>query len=237
MGNSYFKFKQFTIEQDACAMKVCTDACLFGAWVANNIKALHFKSLLDIGAGTGLLSLMVAQQHNVPIDAVEIDAAAAKQASENFEASPWADRLHVLNADIRKLDSSKKYGFIYSNPPFFDNDLKSTKQQRNTALHSANLSAKDLIVSIKRLLTDDGYFALLLPPHRVNEHEQLANEAGLFIIKKVSVKQTEKHSTFRVMLLFGPTQQQVEESEIIIKEGGSYSTQFIELLKDYYLYL
>ena len=237
MGNSYFKFKQFTVEQDACAMKVCTDACLFGAWVANTIKALHVKRMLDIGTGTGMMSLMVAQQYNVPIDAIEIDEAAALQASENFKTSPWAYRLNVLNADIRKLEPSKQYDFIFCNPPFFINDLKSSGTQWNTALHSTHLSAEDLIKSIKRLLTSEGHFALLLPPHRVNEYEQLANEAGLFIINKVSVQQTEKHTTFRVMLLFGTTHQTVEESKIIIKEGGSYSTKFIELLKDYYLYL
>lgn len=237
MSNSYFKFKQFTIEQDACAMKVCTDACLFGAWLSTKLQSLHAKNILDIGTGTGLLSLMIAQNNQATIDAVEIDEAAAQQASENFEKSSWAARLQIINADIRKLHMTKKYDFIFSNPPFFDNDLKSTNSHRNTALHSAHLSAKELIESIKRLLADEGHFALLLPPHRVKEHEDLAKDNGLVTIDKMLVKQTEKHEVFRVMLLFGSSRQAVEETTIIIKEAGSYSTEFIELLRDYYLYL
>lgn len=237
MGISYFKFKQFTIEQDACAMKVCTDACLFGAWLSTKLQLIKSKNLLDIGTGTGLLSLMIAQNNQTPIDAIEIDEAASQQASENFASSPWAARLHGVSGDMRKLVSTKKYDFIFSNPPFFDNDLKSINTQRNTALHSAHLSATELIESIKKMITEDGYVALLLPPHRVKQHEELAFEIGLFIIDKVVVKQTENHAPFRVMLLFSTTSQKVEDSEIIIKVGGSYSASFIELLKDYYLYL
>ena len=237
MSNSYFKFKQFTIEQDACAMKVCTDACVFGAWLSTKLQLLKTNNLLDIGTGTGVLSLMIAQNNQAPVDAIEIDEAASKQAGENFASSPWSARLHVVNADIRKLVSTKKYEFIFSNPPFFDNDLKSTNTQRNTALHSANLSATELIESIRTIITEDGYLALLLPPHRVKQYEELALENGLFIVEKVAVKQTENHAPFREMLLFSKTRQTVKKSEIIIKVGASYSTSFFELLKDYYLYM
>lgn len=218
-------------------MKVCTDACLFGAWLSTKLQSIKSINLLDIGTGTGVLSLMITQYNEAPIDAIEIDEAASEQARENFASSPWSARLHVVHADIRNLVSTKKYDFIFSNPPFFDNDLKSSSTQRNTALHSAHLSATELIESIKGLLKEDGYLALLLPPHRVKQYEELALENGLFIIEKVEVKQTENHEPFRAMLLFSTTSQTVENSEIIIKVGGSYSTSFIQLLKDYYLYL
>ncbi|MCY7422149.1 MAG: methyltransferase [Chitinophagaceae bacterium] len=237
MSNSYFKFKQFTIEQDACAMKVCTDACLFGAWVAQEIIKLKVEKILDIGTGTGLLSLMLAQQNNLTIDAVEIDDATAKQANENVITSPWANKIKVIKADIRKLEKEEKYDFIISNTPFFDNDLKSENEQRNRALHSSDLSANELILSIKRLLKTDGYFALLLPPHRANQQEQIANDAGFFISQQVTVRQTEQHGAFRVMLLFSNNKTEPEFSEMVIKKQGQYSKEFTALLKDYYLYL
>ena len=139
MANQYFQFKQFTVQQDACAMKVTTDACLFGAWVANRINGLDLKGkhFLDIGTGTGLLSLMVAQQTDASIDAVEIETAAANQAQENFEQSPWNNKLFLHNSSIQTFIPQHKYDFIFTNPPFFFNDLKSKNHARNIALHDS----------------------------------------------------------------------------------------------------
>jgi len=111
MSNTYFRFKQFTIHQDRCAMKVCTDACLFGAWLAEKVNGWQLAdiSILDLGAGTGLLSLMLAQQNTARIDAVELDENAAEQAAENFDTSPWRNRLQVIQGDIRTVHLGKKY--------------------------------------------------------------------------------------------------------------------------------
>jgi tRNA1Val (adenine37-N6)-methyltransferase len=237
MSNNYFQFKRFTVHQDACAMKVCTDACLFGAWTAQKVQALKADSVLDIGTGTGLLSLMVAQKTHASVDAVEIDEAAAKQATANFDASPWTKKLKTINEPIQAYEPVDKYNFVLANPPFFENDLKSNDQQRNVALHSQQLTSGDLIKSIKRLLKEDGYFALLLPYDRSLHYEQLATNAGFHVVEKVRVKQTEKHSFFRSILLFSTAEKPFVEEELIVKINGAYSPEFTQLLKDYYLYL
>ena len=149
MPNQFFKFKQFTIDQDQCAMKVCTDSCLFGAWVAEYLEQEKnsLKTILDIGTGTGLLSLMLAQKTTANIDAVEIEEAASLQASNNFLASPWNNRLQVYHAPIQlfKPIHPKSYVFIICNPPFYENNLKTDNQLKNLALHSEALSLANLI--------------------------------------------------------------------------------------------
>lgn len=218
-------------------MKVCTDACLFGAWLAGEMRNREIDRALDIGAGTGLLSLMIAQQLNATIDAVEIDEAAAQQAAENMNASNWRERLSVHNKGAQEYDA-EKYDLIFSNPPFFEGDLKSDDKKRNLALHSTELSLQELIVTVKRLLLPQGYFAVLLPYHRAEEWAGLAEENGLHVQQQVNVKQTPKHNYFRSMLLFGETKNEKNISEITIKGADNeYTQDFINLLKDYYLYL
>ena len=236
-----FQFKQFTIQQEHCAMKVCTDACLFGAWVADKIKTENskIKSVLDIGAGTGLLSLILAQQTDAIIDAVEIDEAATTQARQNFDTSPWKERLNVYNSSIQESDqqTNKKYDLIISNPPFFENDLKGDNVKKNIALHSSELSLDELLNAIDKYLKDDGLFAVLLPYHRTAYFEKLAG-LKYFLQEKILVKQTPKHNYFRSMLLFGSARAEIKEAEIIIREEDElYSEAFIALLKDYYLNL
>src|SRR5688572_25058776 len=138
MPNTYFQFKQFTIHQDRSAMKVTTDACLFGAWCATEINQDN-KRLLDIGTGTGLLSLMIAQKNKLLIDAVEIEEQAAVQAVENVKASPWKESVHVIHKNIRDFNSEKKYNYIISNPPFYENELSGERMEKNIAHHDAGL--------------------------------------------------------------------------------------------------
>ena len=153
MANNYFQFKQFIIHQDRCAMKVTTDSCLFGAWVAAAVRSQDpiaigsgVRSLLDIGAGTGLLSLMIAQKNNISIDAIEIDKDAFLQASENIAASPWSERIKISHADIKYFNPlPAKYDIIVSNPPFYENEWQSESLQRNTAHHSSELLLTDLL--------------------------------------------------------------------------------------------
>lgn len=242
MANSFFQFKQFTIQQEHCAMKVTTDACLFGAWCGFivNRQPSTVHRLLDIGTGTGLLSLMIAQKNNdTKIDAVEIDEHAVTQAASNFQASPWKERLQVHQTSIQQFNQKNQpYDFIISNPPFFHNDLKSDHAKRNLALHSEALSLEELLQSIKINLTDDGKFAVLLPYHRSVYFEELAGAEKFYIEEKIVVKQTPHHPFFRTMLLFSKQPATATQKEIIIKdESNDYSTAFKELLKDYYLYL
>ena len=241
MANPYFRFKKFTIHQDKCAMKVCTDACLFGAWVAQGSQ-LAARSIMDIGAGTGLLSLMYAQKNpGAIIDAVEIDEAASKQAKGNFEASPWKDRLNVYNLSIQDFASTatKKYDLIFSNPPFYENELESVDEKRNLALHSSDLGFEGLLSAVDQLLADDGSFFVLLPYHRAKVFEELAAKKDLFVKQKVFVRQTSEHNYFRCMLcLTRKLAAAVNQTAItIMGSDNKYSGAFVELLRDYYLYL
>ena len=239
MSNSYFKFKQFTINQDKSAMKVCTDACLFGAWTADKIESEipASKDILDIGTGTGLLSLMLAQKTKAHIYAVEIDLSAAEQAEENFKASHWKDRLTLINSDIKSAPFSKTFDVIISNPPFFENDLISADSQRNLALHSHGLTLQNLGTICSKLLSTNGNLFFLLPYHRNDYFQQIAESNSFFVKEKVLIRQTEKHAPFRSMLWLTQIVSATKQTEIIIKQNGQYSTAFTELLKDYYLYL
>jgi tRNA1Val (adenine37-N6)-methyltransferase len=239
MSNTYFQFKQFIIHQDRSVMKVCTDACLFGAWMADGgwSREPGVGSVLDIGTGTGLLSLMLAQKTGALIDAVELDENAAEQAAENFEAAPWKDRLQVIRADARTVHLGRKYDLIISNPPFFENDLKSVDTRRNLALHSEALSLEELLGVIKKHLADDGQFAVLLPYHRKEIFTGLAIDAGYFLAEEVSVKQTPNHPFFRAMLLFSSKKTGEKKNTIVIRREDQYTAVFMDLLKDYYLKL
>lgn len=219
-------------------MKVCTDACLFGAWAASRSSQFKSHSLLDIGTGTGLLSLMLAQQlPDVIIDAVEMDEAASQQAKENFEASPWKERLKVHNTSIQQFASTAKhqYDIIISNPPFYENDLKSGDAKRNLALHSAELRLEELIKISGELLKDDGKLFILIPYNRTEQLSALIRDH--FSIKEtVFVKQTPKHQFFRSMFLLSKDEDSAVTLEMIVMDGdGRYSDGFVRLLKGYYL--
>lgn len=239
MGNPWFQFKQFTVNQEKSAMKVCTDSCLFGAWIADllTLKNLQAANVLDIGTGTGLLSLMLAQKTASKIDAVESDAQASEQANENFEKSLWKDRLRLIEEDIRKVKMSYKYDLIISNPPFFRDDLRSKNDKRNLALHSSALSFDELLLSTKNFLKDKGFFGVLLPFSRSNSFIDLAAKYDLYPKQQVLVKHSERHNFFRAMLLFSTQKNEYAESEIVIEKDQKYSEEFVYLLKDYYLYL
>ncbi|MEN9459895.1 MAG: hypothetical protein RL135_2523 [Bacteroidota bacterium] len=239
MSNSFFKFKEFTVYQDKTAMKVCTDACLFGAWVADNLEMSRLKNILDIGTGTGLLSLMLAQFSQAHIDAVEIEPMAVEQARENFQASKWKNQLDIHPTSILEFAKRpiKTFDLIISNPPFFEQQLKSNNSQRNIAMHSNNLTLTELAYCINELLTDSGKAAILLPWNRTEEWKAIAENLGLFCIKETAVKQTTTHTYFRTMLLMQKKASMVNFSSITIKDGTEYSKEFIKLLTPYYLAL
>jgi tRNA1Val (adenine37-N6)-methyltransferase len=219
-------------------MKVCTDACLFGAYVADELQQHLVKTILDIGTGTGLLSIMLAQKTNAAIDTVEIDETAFNQAKENIAQSPWKEKINIFNTDIVEFQTNKKYGYIISNPPFFESDLKSDDEKKNFAKHDTSLTLTGLLNSIATHLSEDGLFAILLPCHRSIYFEKESSKLNFYLTKKIVVKQTPTHNYFRAMLIFSRNKSATTTGEIIIKnEERNYSTEFIEMLKDYYLYL
>lgn len=235
MPNSWFQFKQFKVEQDQCAMKVCTDACLFGSQLPVDASV---KTVLDIGTGTGLLSLMYAQLNpNATIDAVELDAAAAEQANENVQASPWSNRIKVYQTSIQEYKPQHQYDLIISNPPFFENDLQSEDTQRNLALHSTALTLEELFKISQQLLNAGGQLCLLLPHHRTNAAIKLGKEIGMHCIQQTTVHQTTKHAAFRSILHFATQASPKTAMTIYIKDGQDYTNVFIDLLKPFYLYL
>lgn len=236
MSNNYFAFKQFTVWQSDCALKVCTDACLFGAWVAHQLTSNPPTSILDIGTGTGLLSLQLAQKlPSAFIDAVELDPAAAAQAAQNAAVTNFNIQVH--NKDIKNY-GGKKYQHIISNPPFFENNLKSEHAIKNQAMHSTTLTLQTLFTCVDDLLEPAGSFSVLLPFARAVEVESLAQSHGFTVAHKAVVQQTPNHAPFRVMCIFSKTAfMDSSETSIVIKENDSYTPAFIAYLKDYYLFL
>jgi len=241
MPNNYFQFKQFTIYQDRCALKVSTDSCIFGAWIAKKMvrSERHISGCLDIGAGSGLLMLMLAQQFQGTIDGIEIDPASCEQATENIAASPWYNRLRVFNNDVKLFSLPHRYDLIISNPPFYEGDLKSSNRRYNFAKHDDGLTLQDLLEVAERNLSAKGLFALLLPFHRAAWFEAQAANYELFVHEQLLIRQSLQHPYFRAALLLGRKNNgHVKKEELIIRRSPeAYAHGFIELLKDYYLHL
>ena len=237
MSNTYFKFKQFTINQEKTAMKVCTDACIFGAWFSAKIP--NYSTVLDIGSGTGLLMMMLAQRSQAEIHGIEIDPAAYEQLKENTHQNDWNKRLKTFHGDARVYPFPLKYDFIISNPPFFDNDLQSTSETEQIAKHSKHLTLEELIQTIANNLQPHGAFGILLPYHRWEYFDKLATQNNFSLTEKLFVQHTPKHAPFRAILHYTRTPDDFAPTfELTIKQkDGVYSPEFVELLMDYYLYL
>ena len=238
MPNTYFQFKQFTINQDQCAMKVCTDACILGAWFAQKTPA--WSHVLDIGSGTGLLMLMLAQKHKGEIRGIELDLAAYRQLRDNIGQSPWKGMLKAFPGDVRSFSFTGKFDFIISNPPFFEGDLLSASETSNLARHSKELTLSELLTVIDANLTPEGSFGILLPYHRTGWFaEQAAGRHGFFLRESLMVRQTPRHDFFRSVLYFSRHREaSVPTTELTIQNSeGGYTADFVELMKDYYLYL
>ncbi len=236
MSNNYFKFKQFKIEQENCAMKVCTDSCLFGAWLQ---PTENVTSILDIGTGTGLLSLMLAQKSTAQIHSIEIDENASLQAKENFDNSVWKDRLHVHLGDIKTFNFPNTFDFIITNPPFFKNEFESEMHSEKIAKHSLHLNLTELLSAIHRLLSDSGKFAILLPFYRKDEFEKMTSELQFYPEKTIFIRQTPAHNFFRYAAVFSNDKSiHLYHEEISIRMANQqYTSEAIDLLKPYYLFL
>jgi len=225
-------------------MKVTTDACLFGAWVAEEDKSekIITKNVLDIGTGTGLLSLIYAQKNSLAeIDAMEIDQDAYAQAKENAAASSFAERINIIHDDVKRFTFSEKYDCIISNPPFYEKEISSDNEKKNIAHHHLGLLFEELLGIIKGNLSSSGTFYLLLPFKRSEEIKKIILKEDLYVSKIVFVKQSTKHNYFRIMIAGKLSQEDHPETLIeeisIWDDQQQYKKEFKELLKDYYLYL
>ena len=234
MSNQYFDFKRFRIEQDRCSMKVGTDAVLLGAWV--DVKPTDW--VLDIGTGCGVLPLMLAQKGIDKAHAVDLDEASALEAAENFQASQWSRQLFAFHADIRKFTMQCAYDLIISNPPFFINSFKCDADRRNQARHTdTSLTFSDLIATVRRLLKPDGRFALVLPERESQDFIPLAEQANLFLYRKENIIPIENKEPNRVNLelRYGQPATVLVSDLIIRHEDGSFTKEYLEMVKDYYL--
>jgi tRNA1Val (adenine37-N6)-methyltransferase len=215
---------------------VSTDACIFGAWTA--LHARPTGRILDIGAGTGLLMLMLAQKHDTGIDGIEIDPDCFGQMKENISKSKWADRLRAFAGDVKDMDAKGMYSLVLSNPPFYENQLRSPNERKNLAWHSSRLSLGDLFSTAVGLLDTDGEFALIVPYGRKDELHGLAAKAGFFASRSLSVRHTVHHTFTRYMTIYSKQDLGCVDEQLDIKtEEGNYSEGMLTLMKDYYLFL
>lgn len=234
--NKPFKFKQFTISQDRCAMKVGTDGVLLGAWAS--VEHQPF-SVLDIGAGTGVISLMMAQRSNAQqIEAIEIDADAYEQCSENFENSPWNDRLFCYHASLLEFveEVDDEFDLIISNPPFYSEDYKTDNSARDIARFNDAMPFEHLIYAVAKLLVEDGLFAVVIPFKEEARFIELAKKVELFPKRILHVKGNPDTEIKRSLLEFSFKNEKAISSELVIESARhQYTKDYINLTKDFYL--
>ena len=234
MSETTFRFRQFTINQDKCAMKVGTDAVLLGAWVNPN----GYKHILDIGTGTGIIALMLAQKSNGIIHAVDIDEGAFLQCKENFRISPWSERLLPFHVSFQEFaeTSEKKYDLIVSNPPYFHHASKPPEELRSQARHHDQLTFDDLLTGAKKILSPDGKLCVILPIKEGMEFMDIAMRNGLFCQRMMKVKTKQDRAEKRVMMEFTTRFGVMDESSIVIHDAiDQFSDEYRKLTGDYYL--
>ena len=232
MPNPYFSFKQFTVYHDRCAMKVGTDGVLLGAWT--DVASAH--NILDIGTGTGLVSLMMAQRCNARIRAVDIDADAVEQARENVAASPWKDRIEGELQDICHFTSETLFDVVVSNPPYFVDSMKCPDGQRNIARHTDNLDFDKLAESAVRLLHPEGVFSVIIPTDSKDFFLTVATRYGLHLSHQTLIHTTPGADPKRVLLAFKFSVDKCVTDYLTIELSRHvYSEEYIALTKEFYL--
>ncbi len=234
MSNQSFRFKQFSVRQEKSAMKVGTDGVMLGAWAAIG----DANRILDIGTGTGLIALMLAQRSNAKIDAVEIDEPSAQQAKDNFANSKWSNRINLFCSSFQNFakESNEKYDLIVSNPPYFVKSLKSPEVARTVARHNELLPHDELIEGINTLLTEDGRFVGIFPYIEGNVFVAKASNYGLFCTKRVNVLGKVNGPVKRLLLEFERKHKALVEDTLCIRgDNSEYTAEYIELTKNFYL--
>lgn len=231
-----FSFKKFKIDQERCAMKVGTDGVLLGAWTSLRHGP---DSILDVGAGTGLISLMLAQRSEAStIDALEIDGDAYEQCVENFEASPWGDRLYCYHAGLDEFveEIGDRYDLIISNPPFYSEEVSSGDTSRDMARQNKALPFIELLKGVSELLSENGIFSVIIPYKNEAEFIDLAASVLLFPKRMVHVKGHNKAPVKRTLMEFSRRREDVDRGELILEEERHvYTKEYISLTKDFYL--
>jgi tRNA1Val (adenine37-N6)-methyltransferase len=237
MANVFFQFKHFRIIQDKCAMKVGTDGVLLGAWA----PVEGVQSILDVGSGTGLLGLMLAQRApEAAITAVEIDQDACLQSLENMQQSPWANRMEVVLGDFRRFArvDNRRYDLIVSNPPYFVGAQPSSIEARNVARHTTQLSYMELIRGVLQLLNPQGRFSLILPAENYQLFSNQALTAGLFEIRRMMVYPTPQKPVSRILSVWDQQGTHCcEKDKMVLEVKGrhDYSAEYLSLTRDFYL--
>ena len=227
-----FKFKQFEIHQDRCAMKVGTDGVLLGAWAPGG------KRILDVGSGTGLISLMMAQRFpEAQVLGIDMDGEACEEAAENVAASPFAGSVHVSHCPLQDFLSSQPYDAIVSNPPFFVDSLKNPDVKRSLARHTDTLSFADLFAGARRLLTEHGFLSIVVPTEVFGRVEEEAYYKGFTLVRKCMVKTVERKAPKRLLLTFSRSRMgNFEEStEVLQLPDGSRSEWYSRLTEEFYI--
>ncbi|WP_252191229.1 tRNA1(Val) (adenine(37)-N6)-methyltransferase [Polaribacter sp. Q13] len=234
-----FKFKEFTIHQDKTAMKVGTDGVLLGAWCSVDE---YPDTILDIGSGTGVISLMIAQRSDaMTIDAVEVDENAYEQTVANFEESDWGDRLYCYNATFTEFadeiaEEEETYDLIVSNPPFYTADFETEDTARNMARFTSSLSFEELIVGVSKILSENGKFCVVIPFKEEEGFINLAKEKTLFLNRICRVQGNKTSEVKRCLLEFSFNETEIQEESLIIEiERHQYTEDYINLTKDFYL--
>ena len=232
MSKPFFRFKQFTVYHDLCAMKVGVDGVLLGAWA----DCLNSKYILDVGTGSGLIALMMAQRSQAVVQAIDIDENACRQAAINFMSSPFHDRLVIELVAFQDYSPPVGFDLIVSNPPYYVNSLKSLDKKRNLARHNDSLSLNDLLCKSASLLNPQGKVAFILPFGMCEIAHTSAIENQLFLCRKTLVSSLQNHPPKRVLLEYSLINQGTIENSIYIGESReNYSDEYRALTEDFYL--
>ena len=235
MSNNFFRFKQFTVFQDCCAMKVGTDGVLLGAWA----EAYKRNNVLDVGTGTGLIALMIAQRNtNATIDAIDIDEGCVMQAKRNVFESPFSNRVDVQKSSFQDFAArnDNKYDLIVSNPPYFHNSLKSPNLHRNYARHTDSLSFYEIISEGVSLLTESGHISLILPYEFKTSVLMHAKTVGLFAKRITNVFPLPHKPAKRFLIEFGMSDTECVEDNLIVElSRHKYTDEYNALTNEFYL--
>ncbi|MEI6574553.1 MAG: methyltransferase [Bacteroidota bacterium] len=229
-----FRFKQFSLSDEASSMKIGTDAVLLGAWT----ECKYASQILDVGSGCGILSLMLAQRSQAKVFAIEIDPGAAGQCHENFQNSPWPDRLELQKISVQEFcqQNELQFDLIVCNPPFFQNSLLSPDQGRNLARHNNTLGTHDLLLAVNFLGNDDISFNLILPSFQETGFVNLAKTYGLNCTRKLNVRTFDNSPFVRVLMEFQRKALPMEVSEMVLRDSyGQYTQEYQRMTFEYHL--